>query len=335
MGSLAPRCPLTALRSPLAALRSPLSAFLGIILLATIGVVAQAPAPGATLDPSTFRYARAIAPGPEALVVLPLDLAVLAHSRGPEANFADVRITDTANRQIQYLLEQTGSIELDSPFQAVPDPPRELASSPGHTRTTYAITLPYSQLPGISLMVFTSETKPFRRLVQAGVERRADRRHRDGWVDVLATGEWTCCNDVPLALTPGASRIEATTVMLTIDEGDNAPLPITAVWLVLPNWSVRFYRPADEPLRLLYGNEAVRAPVYDLALMRARVMQTHAVKVSPDPEVTAKSRTAAILSPRVFWGFLIAAVVVLFGLIARLAILRSSEDPPPPSAPRP
>ena len=56
------------------------------------------------------------------------------------------------------------------------------------------------------------------------------------------------------------------------------------------------------------------------------------ILAAPEP---VKEDRAAILSPPVFWGFLIAAVLVLVALVVRLATSRASEDPPPPSAPRP
>ncbi len=215
------------------------------------------------------------------------------------------------------------------------DVPEALASASGHTRTTYAVEMPYPGLPDAYLLLSTSEVNAFRRTVQASVEHPADRRHRDRWVEVLDIREWTCCNDVPLALSLGAAGPASTRILVTLDEGDNAPLPITSVALTLPGWRARFYRPANEPLRLLYGNADARAPVYDLALMRAAVMNDQAEEVLPEPEVARKGESAAILSPAVFWGFLIAAVLVLIALVVRLATSRPSADPPPPSAPRP
>lgn len=300
-------------------------------------VAAQPPPAGAGLDPSTFRYARAIGSGRAGLVVLPLDAAVLAHSRGPQARFADVRVVDAQNRQLPYLLVE-GSAPMESAlmFGTVHPAAPELQSTEGHHRSTYLVVLPYARLPEAHLVLDTS-ARTFRRDVQLSVGRPPDRRRRDRWADVIGVSEWQHANESvaapPLELIAG--NRDATDLLVTIDEGDNAPLPLTAVRLWLPAWRIRFYRPADTPLRLLYGSRDAVAPEYDLALLRTTVMGESAEEVSAAPEPAPPKGRAAIVSPRIFWGFLIAAVLVLAALIARLATSRSSEDPSPPSAPRP
>ena len=60
-------------------------------------------------------------------------------------------------------------------------------------------------------------------------------------------------------------------------------------------------------------------PSYDLALLSTRVFRVSGVEVSAGPEREERAGgTAAVVSPRLFWGILIVAVVVLVGLIARL-----------------
>lgn len=311
---------------------------LGVVFTCALGAVAaaQAPSTGAVLDPSTFTYARAIAPGRAALVVLPLDAAVLAHSRGPQARFADVRVVDARNRQVPYLLDEGDEpLELAVTFGNVEPTTPALQSTDGHHRSTYLVGLPYARLPEAHLVLETS-ARTFRREVQLSEERPPDRRRRDRWADVIAVSVWQHTDEsiAAPALVLDAGNRDATRLLLTIDEGDNAPLPLTVVRLRLPAWRMRFYRPADTPLRLLYGSRDAVAPEYDLALLRTTVMGESAEDVSASPEPVTKDR-AAIISPRVFWGFLIAAVLVLAALIARLATSRSSEDPSPPSAPRP
>jgi hypothetical protein len=313
------------------------AALLAVIFLSAISLSAQAPSPGATLDPSTFRYARVIAPGPEALVILPLDAAVLAHSRGPRYRFADLRIVDDRNRQLPYLLDaETSPRESAIAFRTVAPHIESLRSTDGHQRTTYVVTLPSAPLPDGGLVLETG-ARTFRRDVQLSAERPADRRHRAPWAEVISVSSWSHADESVAAppLVLGLGNRDATTLLITIDEGNNAPLALSAMRLRIPNWRIRFYRPAETPLRVLYGNREAVAPEYDLALLRTTVMGESAGEATMEAEPPAKDEPAAIVSPRVFWGFLIAAVVVLIGLIARLAISRSSEDPPPPSAPRP
>jgi hypothetical protein len=304
---------------------------------ATAAMAAQPPTPGAVVDAATFTYSRAIAPGPAALVVMPLDSGVLAHSRGPRARFADLRIVDDQERQLPYLLDAGSEpVETALMFQLVQPEAPELRSTEGHRRSTYLVTLPAAPLPEAHLAILT-DSRAFRRDVQVSVEQAPDRRHRTRWADVVAVSTWQHADEAgaaaPLVLSTG--NRDAAALLITIDEGDNAPLPLSAIRLRLPNWQVRFYRPAGAPLRLLYGNRDASAPEYDLSLLRTTVMGESAETVTAGAEPPVHDKTAAIVSPRVFWGFLIAAVAVLIGLIARLAILRSSEETPPPSAPRP
>jgi hypothetical protein len=49
------------------------------------------------------------------------------------------------------------------------------------------------------------------------------------------------------------------------------------------------------------------------------VFGVSAVEVSPGPEREERAGgAAAIVSPRLFWGILVVAVIVLLGLVARL-----------------
>ena len=67
-------------------------------------VVPALPTVGSALDDALFRHVRPIPPGAAGLVTIPLDASVLAHSRG--SGFADVRVLDSAGRQVPYLVER-------------------------------------------------------------------------------------------------------------------------------------------------------------------------------------------------------------------------------------
>jgi hypothetical protein len=245
-------------------------------------------------------------------------------------------VIDRENRQLPYLLDE-GREPLELPISLGPIQTTNLQrqSSEGHHRSTYLVMLPFVRLPDADLVVDTS-AQTFRRDVQLWEEGPGDRRPRDPWTATIATRVWQHSDRsvaAPPLVLPARDR-DTRFLFLTIDEGDNAPLPLTNARLRLPAWRLRFYRPEGMPTRLLYGNRDAEAPTYDLALVRTRVMQEPSVEITAGPEPPQKE-TAAIVSPRVFWGFLIAAVVVLVALIARLATSRSSEDLPPPSAPHP
>ena len=293
---------------------------------------------GANLDLSGFRHRRTIDSGAAGLSMLQLDASVLSHSRGPAGNFADVRVVDARGAQVPYLLERRAeplSVELAT-TPATPSVPGPRDQARGQ-RSYYAITLPYPDLPETRLVLETSE-RVFRRTLQVGVERRPDRQRRDPWFDQLASRSWQHADQrvaappLDLAIAPG----DQTRLLLIVEEGDNRPLPITSVRLLLPSWRIRFFRPA-EALRLVYGKSDLPAPRYDLALLAPAVMGGAAREASASPEEGSRTEPADLLSPRVFWIGLGAAVLVLLALIVRLmgASASPSGSAPPPSPPVP
>jgi hypothetical protein len=276
---------------------------------------------GAAIDADLFAHRRSIPEGPSGLQALVMDAAVLAHSRGPEARFADVRIVDASNRQIPYVVERRDeplvldvSVEKGDP--GVPEAPAGAARS----RSTYKVRIPYSTLPASQVVLQTS-ARVFQRRVELGAKRPADRRQRDPSIRVLASAMWTHADSAaaapPLALSIGAQ--DDLDLWLTVDEGDNAPLPLAGARLLLPSYRVRFYRSGSEPLRLVYGRPDQAAPQYDLALLAQEVMGVEAHEISALPEGGAASGATPFVSRRAFWIFLSAAVLVLLALIARLA----------------
>jgi hypothetical protein len=282
------------------------------------------PTVGAPIDAAAFTRHRPIPPGPRGLTALRLDAAALAHSR-----FSDLRIATPDRRQVAYLVERLDEpLALQLPLPKPPDegsrttapsvrnglPPAEGA------RTTYRITLPYAGLP-VSRLAVDTAARVFSRRVRVLVER-PDPAARDGRrFDVVGESAWGHTEPEtaapPLALDlPPLSRAE---IWLVVDEGDNSPLPLARLRLLLPAYRLRFFRETDQPLSLLYGNPDLAAPRYDLALIAPRLVGASAHEVSPGPETgpgDAQDRTA--VATALFWGALVAAVLVLVVLLARL-----------------
>ena len=296
----------------------------------TADAPAAAVKPGATLETSGFQYERRLPDGPSELVTLPLDPAVLAHSQGPVANFADVRVVDDRNAQIPYVLEQRSEplrveLAINGTTPQVPDlAKRDRATS------FYLITLPYENLPHPVVRLETSE-QVFRRTLELGVQRQPDRRHKTGWFEPLERVVWE--HAVPDSPAPPLDvpfhRLDSRELLLIVDEGDNRPLPISRAALRLPGWQLRFFRPAS-PLRLLYGRTDLREPRYDVALLSPSVMSGPAREIVAAPEVGV-SRPAALLTPRTFWMVLSVAVLVLLGLIVRLISSGTGPRRSPPA----
>jgi len=277
------------------------------------------PLEGAAIDVNLFRRVRDIPAGDAGLVAVPLDAAVLAESDGPGRSFSDLRIIDAAGRQVPYLIERrneplTLDLSLAPATSAVVD-------TMGGRRSLYRVKLPFTELPGARL-VLSTESRVFDRAVQVGIEHAPDRHRRDPWFESLATARWVNADQEraaqPLQLT--LNTLDATDLLLIIDEGDNRALPLGPPRLLLPSYRVRFYRPAATPLKLAYGRDDLTAPRYDLALLAPQVLGVAATEVvagilSP---TAAAAPTTKLSSPYLFWGVLSLAVVVLVGFVVRL-----------------
>ena len=279
------------------------------------------PETGAVVDADLFTFRRAIPDGPPGLAALVLDAAVLAHSRGPDTRFADVRILDRSSRQVPYVIERRDE-PMTIPLSLEPADPKatELRPAPGGSRSNYFMRLPYANLP-LSRVVIETSARVFQRTVQLAVERPSDRLHRAAWLEVIASATWTHAdrNEPAPALMLPAELAKTTELWLSVDEGDNSALPLTGVRLLLPSYRLRFYQPAGAALRLAYGRGDLPAPRYDLALLAPQVMGVEAREVVTAAESGADTPARPVfISPRAFWVFLSLAVLVLLVLIARL-----------------
>jgi hypothetical protein len=279
------------------------------------------PEAGATLDAALFRYQRTLPAGPAGLVAVSLDGAALTHSRGPASRFADVRIVDAASRQIPYLVERRDE-PLTTTLAVSPGQPQaaDLRPSPGRSRSTYLVKLPFEHLSGARMVIQTS-ARVFQRTLQIGIDHPADRRHRDPWFETVATATWRHADQqtaaLPLMLT--VPDLAAADLWLVVDEGDNSALPISSATLLLPSYRLRFYQPAGASLRLAYGRDDLAPPQYDLALLAPQVMGVEAREIAPGPEAGSSSAAATpLITPWAFWVVLAIAVTVLLGLIVRL-----------------
>jgi hypothetical protein len=279
------------------------------------------PTVGTSLDTSLFQYVRSVSGGSAGLLAVALDAPALAHSAGPARQFADVRVVDASDRQIPYIVEHTPEpLSLDLVLEKVA-PPKTLPPARSG-RTVYRVVYPVAGLPATRL-VLTTTARIFRRAVSVGQERDADnRRRRDPWFETMAAQPWVHADQdgdaAPLTLSLPA--IQGTALFIVVDEGDNAPLPIASVRVLLPSYRVRLFRDNGATLRIAYGRKDLVRPQYDLSLLSPQVLGTAAADATLEPERSGgQAQTASrILSPRLFWIALAIAVVVLLGLIGRL-----------------
>ncbi len=277
------------------------------------------PTVGATVDASRFKFVRDLPAGDAGLVAVKLDEAALAHSGGVTSRFGDVRVIDAEGRQIPYLLERSSEpLSVDVTLERVDSPPA--AAQAGPNETVYRIRWPYERLPAASL-VLTTSARVFQRRLSVAVERAPDRRRRDPWIDTLASASWThAAQETPAPpLTVPLRETDAREILVTVAEGDNSVLPITAVNLLFPQYRLRFFRDAQAPLRLAYGHPDLSVPQYDLALLAPRLLGVTAADISAEAEQDqGGTQAVALMSPRLFWALLGLAVLVLVGLIVRL-----------------
>jgi hypothetical protein len=279
----------------------------------------QAAASGAPIDAEGFRFVRDLPAGDAGLIAVRLDAPALAHAAGPP-RFNDLRVIDSDNRQVPYLIERMAEpLSIDTPLEPVEHRPPALESL--GAASVYRIRWPDERLAAAQLVLGTTE-RVFRREVTVAVERAPDRRRRDPWLQPMSTIQWAHA-DPGQAAAPAAialPAISATELLVIVREGDNRPLPVTAR-ILLPSYRVRLYRAQAAGLRLAYGREDLAPPQYDLQLLAMRVLGSAATDVLPGPERVHRrvpAATEALVSPRVFWAILVLAVLVLVGVIAKL-----------------
>jgi hypothetical protein len=114
----------------------------------------------------------------------------------------------------------------------------------------------------------------------------------------------------------------ATAIQLATDNGDNAPLPISSVRVVLPVVRLLFRVPDTTPVSIFYGNRRATAVQYDLQMVQGAMEAATKVPATLGREVGAPRRDMARLpagkSPAWFWGALALVVALLLWVVARV-----------------
>ena len=275
---------------------------------------------GSKIDLGSFRYARLIVAGKPELCALRLDAAVLAHSR---SNLEDLRIAGPDGRQISYLIENEDEpLLLDLPplrKTRAPNPSVSEKRIAADTRSYYLLRLPYQNLPP-GRLVFTTSARVFRRNVSILIEKNPFNERQEPWTESVAESTWAHADPetAAQALTLRIPSLKTAEAMVVVDEGDNSPLPVTSVSLLLPAHRLRFFRGSEAGLKLYYGRTDLDAPRYDLAILAPRLVGAAAEEISLGPEVKVVAVETKPLSSMFFWGILISAVAVLLILISRL-----------------
>ena len=292
-----------------------------IPLSATLPQTSPLPLIGAPIDGKQFRYSRRIMAGDPGLSAVTLDAAVLAHS-----DLDDLRIADSSGRQVPYLLEKR-----DEPLVLKLKIHKRISGRKDRTSnylSTYKVDLQFDSLPSCRL-VLSTVARVFDRMVTINAERTSEDRRAESRVETLASARWRHLAEDradPL-LVLDLAELLTSQLTISIDEGDNSPLPIKSIQLLFPSYRLRFFHGAGASLTLYYGAPSLSRPRYDLALLAPRLTGAAAHELSLSPEtILSPATSAAPLQKRLFWGMLIVATVVLLFLLVRL--LLSGVKPP-------
>jgi Protein of unknown function (DUF3999) len=128
---------------------------------------------------------------------------------------------------------------------------------------------------------------------------------------------------VPATL--GSNMQSTATVEVAVNNGDDTPLPITAVRLETRQRKICFDAPAAQPLTLFYGDAALTAPQYDYTRLFSLSGEFHIAKLSPEQLNPAyrdrpDARPLTDRHPHLLW----IALLIVICILAIIAI-RSSK----------
>jgi hypothetical protein len=273
--------------------------------------------PGAPLDHRRFRHRRALAarPSPDGLVRLALTPEDLAAAR---PDLADLRLADAQGRQWAFLLEDEAA-EARVELAMAP----ERAPGAGATRLRLAPPAAPARVAEVAL----DFAEPFfdRAFTLEGVEEGGEPRPLAHGRLVRRAGD-----PRPLVLDWPPRRLDA--LVLTIEDGDDAPLTLRRAEATLPLPELYFAAPAGD-YALLLGDPEAAAPRYELARARDVVLAVAAgeadagpLEANPDFRRAARLASDRGLRTVLVWAAIGLAAVVLAVLTLRLA-RREGEGP--------
>jgi hypothetical protein len=233
---------------------------------------------------------------------------------------------ESAGRQVPYVVDRPAEPALVAAWQGLQ--PTLDATVPGRSQLVFAVTPAGRAVPG-AFVELSTPLGPFRRPYVARLEPAA----RGEGSTILSDGEWTC--PPPEAATP--CRLELMTpatgadqrVVVTFDDGDNAPLPAVDVVVWRSVTELVFPWPGGE-VRLVELAGGPEPPQYDLADARGEVLARPSRRAQVVAGPVRRPPPAApqpVESPPWLLGAALGfAALVMLGVMALL--LRPGEVPP-------
>ena len=257
----------------------------------------EQPVRGGTVAASTWERRQEINL-PTAGTVAWLDLDLPSHE------LPSVRIVDADGRQVPYIVESMPRARSRTVgFKARQEGAQTIVSV-GSIRA----------LPPVSSVVLSASSPPYFQRSVSVIETIEDRR---GPVQrrVLGSATWVKAPEEPFSpLTIPVEVPSTDAIEVVVDNADSAPLEVASFAV---GWTVRrinFPYEAGEKLALLSGNPGAGSPRYDLVMVAGRLLSSPARPASLQP---AAARAPAAGVPKWFWGFVVAAAVLVVLALAR------------------
>ncbi|MFT5684755.1 MAG: hypothetical protein ACI8RZ_005699 [Myxococcota bacterium] len=241
------------------------------------------------------------------LVRIPLDEGVLV---GAQQDLSDLRLVDGEGRQIPYLHERRA---VDARWSGL-----EVVREEDGSTTRLKVTLPEPEIP-ISSITLSTEATLFSRRVTAW-------RARGIALEPLRSYEWGGA-DRPGTLTLELSALIGETLVITIENDDDPPMPVTVSAVGWPRHELIAVLP-DGGARLVYGNPGVDSPAYDLSLLSSDLRRRATGTAILGAEETLKPPPASMWDRLALGSGLGAVVLGLLWLTMRL--VRAVEETPLP-----
>ena len=217
--------------------------------------------PGPDLRLDRFAFERDIV-GATGWVRVPIGADILAHAR---ADAQDLRVVDAEGHQLPFVLRQTGA-EVDLPLG---EPEREERGGLSRLRVTVPGNAP------VATLTLVSPQKVFDREVT--VRRDAGRVHT-----ALRSVSWngeTSGGRIAVSL---GERV-GPALIVEIDNGDDAPLPIESIRATVAEWELRVRVP-EGGARLVYGAPGESAPDHDLSMVANELDRVPLAEATPGEE---------------------------------------------------
>jgi hypothetical protein len=259
----------------------------------------------------------------------------VVHLTVPDATYAvtsgdlgDVRLV-AGGRQVPYLHFSPGERVL-----AAHTGPLVPVAAVSGGRSYVTVTVPAARIPLADLEI-RAAAAPFARLVTVAYRDPTAPvpGYRDDPVGIwIATSDWSCRGPalIPCRLRVPLAPLPTDTILVTLDDGDNPPLPEVDVRVWRTVDTMAFSWPPGGAVQLAVGNPALTAPAYDLALAETDLVTGPFVTAAVDTRPPGEGQeTGADRLDRLArqWGLAAAvalAAVVLLALLART--LRSAEE---------